>query len=1609
MAYKKFSDFTVFDPPDVNDYLVGYRELGGEFRTTIKNITDFVAKVSIPSDPTNLYVGLSGDDTNFGNSQFSPFRTIKRAMAKALEVSRNLTPQALTIEEENGWGSFSTPVNVFVQSGTYIEDNPIYVPPNVTIVGESVKTVTVIPKNKFYDIFWVNNKTSIQNITFRDYYSPAYAVTYPEFFYLNGNIVSDYPSSRVQESTARAFTYFNQNSAIYTSTRKNNFYIFDLTNDYGDAIFDPFTIAFLARYYKDLPDNNYFFTEVEKLQNKDFWQTAYYNLLTTIQKPLVIEAPYIVQCVTRTKSLSDISDSAGGSIFVDGSKADGVLASMVIDNFDHSNEGGNGIYVTNNAYAQVNGNTSKFCLNSVKADNGGNVSLNGNSFSYGSNGLVALGKSTLPTLRGTLKNDVTGNVNKITVTNLGSDSLTARQFYPKSYQPYVGQIFSIVDTNYLRTSTGINYLTAANSNTFFVVQSASKVRPAPSPNIGWECDIVLDKPYVFSEDSSVFDFSYTTTPTKINSGSDVVFYIRSTIEASSQIFEHIGSGTDSSDSYPINGGSGNPDNEVIHDNVGIVIYNSQNKNGNFKIGDNILITQSSGSIYSNNISTDSLNSVSSFSDKSFIGALSANSVFINSLTALSATINVVDVTVYELSGFNATGNVTVKGSLSATDLIYAFGGNSNDWNSVYTSVSNVSSTWDSVYTDVSKTSANWNSVYSSVRNVSANWNSVYSSVKNVSSNWDSVYSNVNKLSSRWESAYTDVSNTSADWDSVYSSVNQVSSNWDSVYTDVSNTSADWDSVYSSVNQVSSNWDSVYSSVNQVSSTWDSVYTDVSNTSADWNSVYSSVNQVSSNWDSVYSSVNQVSSNWDSVYTDVSNTSANWNNAYDTGTVYQQNSATYATIVFTNSKFLPLSGGEINGDLSLQGNLFIAGSAAIINATELVVADNMIYLAEGNVNDSVEIGFTGAYDHISGNAKHVGLVRNHIDKKWTLFSSLTSELLSSLTIDFNDPSLSIDTLKANIEGNLTANTNVYGYLSASGVLYANGGNSKNWNSAYSNVNAASANWNSVYTDVSNISSNWNSVYNNVNGLSSNWNSVYANFNALSSNLNSVYNNVNGLSSNWDSVYNNVNSASANWNSVYSNSKELSSRWESVYSNVNATSANLNSVYNNVNSASANWNSVYNTTNILSSNWNSVYNTTNILSSNWDSVYNNVNSASANWNSVYNNSNALSSRWESVYTSVLNVSGNWDSVYNNVNAVSANINSVYNNVNALSSKWESVYTDVSNTSANWNSVYTNSKELSSRWESVYTDVSNTSANWNNAYNTGTVYQQNSATYISILSANSKFLPISGGIIDGDLSVTGSISAKNGLQIDGGGLSTSLYVESGKVGINTETPNEALTVVGSISTNSSIYAFGGNSILWNSTYSTVQSNSASWIIDSTTDSGVRALTGYWESVYNNVNGLSSNWDSVYSTVNSNSATAWNYQGTDLKNLSSQWVGGNDAYTNLVANSAAYLSGFDLSFLSVSANWNSTHFTVNSLSSNWNSVFTSTKDTSGNWDSTYTSVNSNSAKWESVYTTTYNNSATYVTTVATNTPGTSAVTSIVAVSALPASPNPNILYIVI
>ena len=90
----------------------------------------------------------------------------------------------------------------------------------------------------------------------------------------------------------------------------------------------------------------------------------------------------------------------------------------------------------------------------------------------------------------------------------------------------------------------------------------------------------------------------------------------------------------------------------------------------------------------------------------------------------------------------------------------------------------------------------------------------------------------------------------------------------------------------------------------------------------------------------------------------------------------------------------------------------------------------------------------------------------------------------------------------------------------------------------------------------------------------------------------------------------------------------------------------------------------------------------------------------------------------------------------------------------------------------------------------------------------------------------------------------------------------------------------------------------------------------------------------VYQNGNDLQSEIESISAisistttTVQSNSAS-WDYQGSDITALTGNWQ---EAYTNLVTNSAAYLSSVDLSFLSVSTNWDSVYTTVLNESASW------------------------------------------------------------------------------
>lgn len=600
MAYKKFSDFERFSPPDLSDYIVGYRELAGEYRTTIDDLSEIIKKDAATRIPNCLYVNVSGNDSFEGTSEVLAFRTIKRAAAKALQYSRAISPVDEEIEKVLGWGTRSRPVTIFVHAGDYVEDNPIYLPPAVTVIGDNLRSTSIFPKNRFYDIFWVNNRCYIWGFTFRNHLYPSFAVSYPEIAVANNQTLSSGPSrygdSRVTASTARAFTFFNSNSAIYPATRNTKSSVQNFTSDVGTPIFDPFRIAFLDRYYLGL--NQTFYNSAEILSNKQFWQTEYYNLSTTIQRPFQLTSPYTQGCSSITRSSSANANDAGGGIYIDGYKVNGPLRSMVTDSFTQFNEGGKGIYIVNNGYAQLVSTFTICCTEGVMCESGGTCSINTSNCSFGLSGLVALGKSPKSTLRGRLKDQINTQTNVITITDLGLASLTGLQEFPTDFQPYPGQVFEIVDKNYLKIGTGLEYLTARNSGTYFVVQSASKITPTTStpPYSSYECSIVLETNYTYFDDTSITNSTYNSVVTGINAGSDVLFYIRSTITSSAHTFEYIGTGTTLLEAVPQKGGITDVTKEVVFDDVGRVYFTGTNQFGDFRIGRDLTIVQSTGTI-----------------------------------------------------------------------------------------------------------------------------------------------------------------------------------------------------------------------------------------------------------------------------------------------------------------------------------------------------------------------------------------------------------------------------------------------------------------------------------------------------------------------------------------------------------------------------------------------------------------------------------------------------------------------------------------------------------------------------------------------------------------------------------------------------------------------------------------------------------------------------------------------------------------------------------------------------------------------------------------------------------------------------------------------------
>ena len=549
-----------------------------------------VVRLGAGATVTNiLYVTKDGNDTNTGKKLGDAKATIAGAVAAAT---------AGTVIE--------------VSAGTYVENNPISIPNQVSIIGNSLREVSITPQNQG-DLFYVGNGNYIAEMSF------------------------------VGSANTGAIFAFNPNKPVY---------------------------------------NN--------------------------------QSPYIQNCTNF------IPNSIG--MKVDGRYSIGPTKSMVLDSYTQYNQGGIGVSITNEGYAQL---VSLFTIcpdTAVFCGSGGACDLTNSNASFGNYGLVSDGigprKYTgiitsytsansdtfvldLSTPTYNVSNALYDNVSGVTTITTSTNhnfsvgmgiTISGIGFtcpsgpgivtYPSGNFGYVFEVQSVPTANQLVVNVGPSTLphtyTSGGTaqinvtrpydgqvvyfdNLYYTVgkvqvssggtgYNSSPVVTISAPSVSWG---VRATAVAEVSNGSVTDIEiissgrgYTTVPTitiagpnvgintatatlsilptyysilsstpissgictitvndnvpyAVGVGSTVPFFKQSRVLASGHSFEYIGSGTNINGALPAQGGVPIQDNEIDMRNGGLVIFTSTDQSGNFRIGDGVIINQQTGTISGN--------------------------------------------------------------------------------------------------------------------------------------------------------------------------------------------------------------------------------------------------------------------------------------------------------------------------------------------------------------------------------------------------------------------------------------------------------------------------------------------------------------------------------------------------------------------------------------------------------------------------------------------------------------------------------------------------------------------------------------------------------------------------------------------------------------------------------------------------------------------------------------------------------------------------------------------------------------------------------------------------------------------------------------------------
>ena len=112
--------------------------------------TEYVLNLATNDVGGRIYVSSQiGSDLNDGRSAVNPVRTIKKAAQLA-------------------WATPGVKETLIVSGGDYVEDNPISLPPDASVVGDNLRLVIIRPANPKKHIFKFGDKNYVTGVTYRD-------------------------------------------------------------------------------------------------------------------------------------------------------------------------------------------------------------------------------------------------------------------------------------------------------------------------------------------------------------------------------------------------------------------------------------------------------------------------------------------------------------------------------------------------------------------------------------------------------------------------------------------------------------------------------------------------------------------------------------------------------------------------------------------------------------------------------------------------------------------------------------------------------------------------------------------------------------------------------------------------------------------------------------------------------------------------------------------------------------------------------------------------------------------------------------------------------------------------------------------------------------------------------------------------------------------------------------------------------------------------------------------------------------------------------------------------------------------------------------------------